>query len=134
MQVLLSDHNCEGYIQAIFDVLVHDDVWLELVPMKLVWFRDVNLSIKEDDETVWRFCQENNYLLLTGNRSTRDGEKSLELSIRRLVTPTSLPVLTIGNLKRVKADPVYRNQCAESLADIVDNLDNYRGVMRLYLP
>ena len=68
MQTILSDHNCEGYAQALFDVLQYDGDWLQLVPMKLEWFRDVGLSVRADDETVWHFCQENRYILLTGNR------------------------------------------------------------------
>jgi len=56
------------------------------------------------------------------------------MSVRRLLTPDSLPVLTIGNLQRVLADPTYRRACAERLAEIVDELHKYRGVTRLYLP
>ena len=67
-------------------------------------------------------------------RSRRDGRKSLELIVRRLVTPTSLPVLTIGNLRRLDSDPVYRRRCAERLAEIVDDIERYRGATRLYLP
>ena len=48
MQIILSDHNCEGQAQAIFNVLVYQR-WLELVPMELRWFRDVDLSIKASD-------------------------------------------------------------------------------------
>ncbi|MEZ4733425.1 MAG: hypothetical protein R3E79_40535 [Caldilineaceae bacterium] len=134
MQTILSDYNCEGQAQAIFEVLQYQGDWLELAPMELCRFRDVNLDKSADDDIVWRFCQEQGYLLLTGNRGTSDKHKSLEYVIRHLVTPTSLPVITIGNLKRVQADPVYRVQCAHRLADIVADLERYRGVMRLYLP
>lgn len=134
MQIILSDHNCEGQAKAIFDILRYDDTWLELVPMELRWFRDIKLSISADDETVWRLCQAQRYLLLTGNRRTDDGEDSLEFAIRRLITPDSLPVLTISNLKRVKADPIYCKRCAERLAAIVFDLQDHLGVTRLYLP
>lgn len=73
------------------------------------------------------------YILLTGNRSTKDGDKSLELTIRHLVTPDSLPVLTISNLRRINSDPVYRQRCAEQMAEMVDDIERYRGTMRLYL-
>ena len=39
MQVILSDHNCEGQASAIFDILLYDGTWLELVPMQLKWFQ-----------------------------------------------------------------------------------------------
>lgn len=134
MQIILSDHNCEGQAKAIFDVLQFDGIWLQLVPMQLKWFQQVNLSINATDEAVWRLCQEQGYLLLTGNRTADDKERSLEFAIRRLITPDSLPVITIGNLQRLNADLAYRKACAERLAEIVDELHKYRGVTRLYLP
>ena len=142
MQIILSDHNCEGHARKIFNVLVYDGDCLKLVPMKLQWFRDVGLSERASDETVWRFCQKHGYILLTGNRSTkacpersrRDGSQSLELTIRDLVTSDSLPVLTISNLQRVNSDLVYRRECAEQLAEIVDDIERFRGTPRLYLP
>ena len=134
MQVILSDHNCEGQASAIFDTLLYDGTWLKLVPMQLKWFQQIGLRVKAKDEEVWQLCQEHGYLLLTGNRTADDKEKSLEFTIQRLVTPNSLPVLTIGNLKRVSADPAYCKACAERLAEIVDELHKYRGVTRLYLP
>jgi len=83
---------------------------------------------------VWRFCQEHGYLLLTGNRTTKDGQQSLELTVRRLITPTSLPVITIGNLQRILSDRKYCERCAERLAEIVLDLEErHLGVTRLYL-
>lgn len=134
MQIILSDHNCEGQAQAIFDLLAYDGTWLQIVPMQLKWFQQIGLSTKASDETVWQLCQEQGYLLLTGNRTAKDKEKSLEFVIQRLMKPDSYPVLTIGNLKRVSVDPVYCKACAERLVEIVDELYKYRGVTRLYLP
>jgi len=82
---------------------------------------------------VWDFCQENGYILLTGNRSSDDGEKSLEFKIRRDQFEKCLPVLTIGNLKRINSDVVYRIKCAISLAEVVDGLDLHLGKLRVYL-
>lgn len=133
MQVIVSDHNCEGQAELIFNVLRFDGTWLELAPMELKWFRDVNLSKKTPDKDVWEYCQDNGYILLTGNRSGKDGEESLELQIRERYFKECLPVLTIGNLKRINSDVVYRVKCAERLAEIVDDLDLYIGRIRLYL-
>ena len=44
MQIILSDHNCEGQAKAIFDILRYDDTWLDLVPMELRWFCDIKLA------------------------------------------------------------------------------------------
>ena len=134
MQIVLSDHNCEGQAKAIYDVLRYDGTWLELSPIKLFLFDDVDLPISADDEQVWQLCQDRQYLLLTGNRTNKDQEKSLESTIRRFFTVNSLPVITIGNLKRVIPNPTYRTQCAERLAEIIYNLDNFRGTMRIFIP
>lgn len=133
MQWILSDHNCERHAQEIFYALqrLGYDV---LIPMTLNIFPDVNLPYSARDETVWRLCQEKGYLLLTGNRRTVDEEDSLELTIRRLYTPTILPVLTIGDMNRVLHDRNYCERCAICLAEIVIELDALRGVTRLYLP
>ena len=133
MQIILSDQNCEGHARAIFDMAKYEG-YLEWIPMELKMFHEVGLRRKADDETVWRFCQEHGYLLLTGNRSGKDGQISLELTIRRLVTSESLPVITIGNLGRVLARPEYRKQCADKLAEIVFELEKHRGITRLYIP
>ena len=132
MQIILSDHNCEGHARAIFDMLKYEG-YLEWIPMELKWVEDVGLSPSTGDETVWRFCQEHGYLLLTGNRSGDDGDLSLELITRRLVTSESLPVLTIGKNKVLRR-PDYCRRCAERLAEIVFELEKYRGITRLYLP
>lgn len=98
----------------------------------LTWEK-AGLVESANDEAVWRFCQEQQCLLITGNRTGKDGKKALEFVIRHLVTPTSLPVLTIANTKRVLPDYQYCLACAHRLADIIADIENYRGVTRLYL-
>jgi hypothetical protein len=133
MQVVLSDHNCAGQAQALFQTLEHQG-YLNLVPMQLRLFADVGLAEDADDETVWRLCQKNGYLLLTGNRKATDGDRSLEMVIRRLVTAESLPVVTISSLRRVLSDPAYCHACALRLAEIALDLADYQGLHRIYLP
>ena len=131
-QVILSDENCIGQLDAIFNELERLDL-VELLEIELRTWEQIGLKKGADDEIVWHFCQENHYLLVTSNRTGSDGNKSLEHTIRRLVTPTSLPVLTIGNPKRVTRDRKYCIACAQRLADIVFELEKYLGVTRLYL-
>lgn len=133
MQIILSDHNCEGHAQQIIFALNRIGL-AAIAPMRLALFSDVGLPFNAEDEVVWRLCQEENYLLLTGNRRTVDGKDSLELTIRRLYAPTILPALTIGDMNRVFYDRDYCERCAEHLAEIVLDLDRLRGVTRLYLP
>ena len=133
MQIVVSDHDCEGQAEAIFDALDRLGL-LPLIPMELRRFRQVGLSPGADDEVVWQFCQQRDYFLLTGNRSTKDDEQSLEQVMRRLVLDESLPVLTISNLRRVKTDWDYCQRCAERLATIVLDKEKNRGIPRLFLP
>lgn len=133
MQIILSDHNCEGQAQAIFRVLDLGG-YLKLIPMELRLFVDVGLSASAEDVVVWQYCQDTGVVLLTGNRKTSDGERSLESTIRRLNTSRSLPILTISNLRRVLLDATYCQACALRLAEIVLNIEIYYGARRLYLP
>ena len=71
-------------------------------------------------------------LLLTNNRDMR-GDDSLALTIREESTPTSLPVLTIGDLDRL-AEPEYRRRCATRIVEIVLDLDTYMGAGRVFIP
>lgn len=75
MQIVLSDHNCEGQAKAIFHVLRYQG-YASLLSLNLLFFPDVGLNISADDEVVWHLCQEKGYLLLTGNLQ-RHGVKSL---------------------------------------------------------
>ncbi|MEM7537402.1 MAG: ACP S-malonyltransferase [Chloroflexota bacterium] len=132
-QIILSDENCEGQANHIFRILTYRG-YTELLSLELKMLPDVGLPRGVDDRTIWLHCQEHKYLLLTGNRTTTDGHESLEYAIQDLVTPTSLPVLTISNLKRIPRDSEYLIRCAERLADIVMYLEEYHlGTRRLYL-
>ena len=135
MVIVLSDHNCLGQARQLF-LVVNQPEYAE-IEVELKSFDDVGLPKEADDETVWKFCQDNGVLLLTGNRSGADGEMSLEAVVRHHYTPEILPVLTISNLKRVIPDKDYCERCAlkllEFVIDMVDE-DKYLGVTRLYLP
>jgi hypothetical protein len=96
-------------------------------------FDEMKLPINSDDRVVWHLAQSNRMILLTANRSMK-GENSLEQVMREEITPTSLPVITIGNADRVLNEPEYRERCATRLVEIVLDLDAYRGVGRLFIP
>jgi hypothetical protein len=133
MQKILADHNCEGQAEAIFNALRYHG-FSSLISIELVLFHDVGLTKTAKDVDVWRLCQEAGYLLLTGNRTADDGAQSLEVNINRFLTADSLPVVTIGNLRRVMVDPEYCWRCAEDLVEFVLDLNNVRGVPRVYIP
>lgn len=124
----LIDRNLEGYAIQLLGTLASQG-WLELFSIHFGMFHEVELAVNSSDRAVWRFAQENQMILLTANRRMK-GIDSLEQTIRQENTVTSLPVLTIGNLDRF-SDRDYREQCAVRLADILLDLENYRGVGRI---
>jgi predicted nuclease of predicted toxin-antitoxin system len=128
---VLADHNLEGQALLLWGTLASEG-WLELIRLRLVTLAEVGLAADANDRDVWRYVQNNGLILLTGNRRMR-GDDSLERTIRREVTPRSLPVLTVANVERLD-ERLYRERCASRFLEIVLDLDNYRGVGRIYIP
>lgn len=106
--------------------------WLDLGPLPFATFAQVGLPIDSSDREVWRFAQGHGMILLTNNRNMR-GEDSLEQTIRNENAPTSLPVLTIGRIERLR-DSSYRGRCAIRLIEIGLEVENYLGTGRIYIP
>jgi predicted nuclease of predicted toxin-antitoxin system len=115
MITILVDHNIEGQALMLWR-LITTEGWSELLPLQFIMFSQVNLPPESDDRTVWRFAQENRMILLTANRNMAE-EDSLEQTIREENTPTSLPILTIGNVKRM-IERDYRERCVEQLLEV----------------
>jgi hypothetical protein len=130
MQFLI-DHNLTGEVDLLYGALAATG-WLELVSIQFVTFADVNLPEDIDDRSLWRFVQAHQMLLLTENRNMK-GMNSLEQTIREESTPLSLPIITIGSRDRLDVRD-YRRRCAERLAEIVIDLESYRGVSRIFIP
>lgn len=130
--IFLIDHNLKGHALVFFGAIATQG-WLDIVPMQFVTFAEMDLSINSDDRTVWRLAQENQMILLTANRSMK-GKDSLEQVMREENTPTSLPVVTIGNIERLLAEPDYRDRCVNRLVDIVVDIEDYQGARRIFIP
>lgn len=131
MITVLVDHNLEGQATLLWGTLAADG-WLDLVTITMARLSDHGLSTESSDRTIWRFAQAHGMLLLTGNRNMK-GDDSLEQTLREERLPTSLPVLTIGNVSRLE-ERGYREQCAERLVEIVIELENHLGIGRLFIP
>lgn len=101
--------------------------------MSFQTFREAGLDPGSLDDVVWRFCQAKGFYLLTSNRS-EDAEDSLEATLRREGTPTSLPVFTLPLPDRVYHSPAFLERVVEKLLDFVLYADNIRGAGRLFLP
>lgn len=130
MKVLLDHHmNKHGILLW---ATMGSEGWLKLLDIPMLTFDDVELPIDSSDRVVWRFAQEKQLILLTGNRNN-EGEDSLEHTIRNENIPSSLPVVTISVVSRME-ERAYREQCAERLVEIVLNIENYLGIGRIYIP
>lgn len=127
----LSDHDIEGYAQLLWGTLASAG-WLELMPLELNTFYEIELPINSNDREVWQFAQANGLILITNNRNMSD-EISLEHTIRKENKLDSLPVLTIGNVDRL-AELAYRERCADALVEIALDLENHLGRGRIYIP
>jgi hypothetical protein len=128
----LIDHNLGGHAEILMGNIVSQG-WLELLPIKFITFKEINLSIDSNDRIVWRFAQANQMLLLTANRSMK-GEESLEQVLREENTAISLPVITIGDANRFLADRVYRNRVTDRLIEILLDIEAWMGVGRIFVP
>ncbi|MEQ9359550.1 ACP S-malonyltransferase [Coleofasciculus chthonoplastes] len=130
--IFLIDHNLGGHAEILLGNLASQG-WLELLPIRFVSFKEINLSIDSNDRIVWRTAQANQMILLTANRSMK-GENSLEQVLREENTVNSLPVMTIGDTDRFLADRAYRNRCVDRILEIVLDIENWMGVGRIFIP
>jgi hypothetical protein len=109
-----------------------DEFWMA-INVPLLTFEGVGLGEETSDDEVWRRCQLEQWVLITGNRNDED-ETSLEATIRLENTPDSLPVLTIGRPAEVMTSAEYAVRVTEKMVDLLLDIDRFRGTGRLYLP
>lgn len=129
---VLIDHNLRGHAEILLGNIASLG-WLEILPIRFVTFKEMNLPINSNDRVVWRLAQANQMILLTANRSMK-GENSLEQVLREENRLDSLPVITIGDADRFLADRVYRNRCVDRILEILIDIEIWIGVGRLFIP
>jgi hypothetical protein len=129
---LLADHNVEGQAHLLFGAL-QSLGWADLLDLHLATFADIGLTAAATDREVWLRAQADGMLLLTDNRN-KSGQDSLEQTLLNEPSDMLLPVLTVGRAQRLLIDHAYREACAERIAEIVLDLETYRGIPRLYIP
>lgn len=130
--IFLIDHNLGGHAEILLGNIASQG-WLELLPIRMVTFKEINLATHSNDRIVWRLAQANQMILLTANRSMK-GKNSLEQVIREENTADSFPVITIGDADRFLADRVYRNRCVDRILEILLDIETWMGVGRLFIP
>jgi hypothetical protein len=131
MITILVDHDIEGQAALLWDTLVEQG-WPELIPVQKLTLREIGLPENSADRIVWRYVQEQQVILITGNRNMRDRD-SLEKTLRDENFADSLPVFTISRVDRI-AEREYRIRCIVRLMEVLLNIENYFGVGRVFIP
>lgn len=135
MPAIMADHDVEGQVHVLLRLLTSAEwyeVWQELA-VRIESFAHLGLPVDSSDAELWRLCQAQQIILITGNRN-RAGPEALEAVIAQYNTSTSLPVLTIGDPRRVLSSPAYADRVVTRLLAYLLDLENFRGTGRLYLP
>ena len=135
MPTIMADHDIEGQVRALLRLLT-SAAWYEVwhgLAMRVESFASLGLPENTSDAALWQFCQTPQIILITGNRN-KAGTNALEAVIERNNTPTSLPVLTIGTPPRVLSSREYAERVATRLLEVLHDVEQYRGIGRLYLP
>jgi hypothetical protein len=135
MRGILADTNVGKQRRALVAIWSSEtwrDLWSDL-GLSVVSFPALGLSFDAPDSLIWRTCQREELVLLTGNRNHR-GPDSLEATTRAENQPDSLPVITIGDPDRVLQDRRYAEIVAERLLEKLIAIDDFRGAGRIYVP
>ncbi len=128
---VLLDNDVDGFQSLLADAIERIG-WSEFRLVEFVTLKEVGLLRTAKDREIWRFCQYNSLILFTANRNREDPD-SLERTLGEENMPSSLPVLTISNQKRLR-NSAYREACVERLLTIILDLNNYLGTGRLFIP
>jgi len=135
MPRIMADHSVEGHLHVLADIWsspAWGDIW-EAMECEIESFARLGIPQDAPDTDLWELCQEEEIVLVTGNRNA-EGAESLENAMATLGTPQSLPVITIGDPDRLLRDRHYAQRAAAQLLEYLLDLDNLRGAGRLYIP
>lgn len=135
MPRIMSDNDVKGYFRILVGICESEwwrDVWEEL-RVEVFTFEDLGLSESASDAEIWRACQDQDIVLITGNRNA-DDPASLEVTIRQHNDAECLPVLTLADPERIARDRSHAESVVERMLEVLIDLDAVRGTGRLYLP
>ena len=108
-------------------------VWRNDLGLVVEVFPTLGLAYNAPDAVIWRTCQREELVLITGNRNKR-GPDSLEAVIQNENQPDSLPVVTIADSNRILQDRPYAHLVAERLLEKLVAIDEFRRTGRIYVP
>ncbi len=131
---LMADNDVLGHVNRLAAICQTPE-WVEFwrdLGCVLDTFHDLGLSTDASDAEIWRACQANQIILITGNRAAKSSD-SLDATIREENDAKCLPVLTLSNRDRVLQDRDYAEAVVERLFEILLEIDRLRGTGRLFL-
>jgi len=133
--ILLDNHIGEDFFHLIEREFKNGQwgAWWMDLGLDVLTLDAVNMPHDSPDDMVWHTCQQEGLVLLTGNRN-RDGDDSLEETIRRHNQPDALPVITISDVRRFGRDSAYDARLAGNLLSYLIDIDKVRGTGRLFVP
>jgi hypothetical protein len=135
MAGIIADHNVEGHFEVLLRLWTSEawqSIW-ESLELEVESFERLGLPHDTSDRDLWMMCQQREIVLLMANRND-EGSESLEATIRALNDPRSLPVLTIADPESVLTSRDYAERVAIQVLEYLLELDNFRGVGRLFVP
>ncbi len=135
MRGILPDNDVEGFVKVMLAIWLSDtwrDIWNEL-ELAVRTFAELGLSRESSDAAIWRVCQSEELVLITGNRNS-DEPDSLEAVIRAENQLDSLPVVTLADLERMARNRDYAERAAIGLLEKLVSIDDFRGAGRIYVP
>lgn len=135
MLKIMADNDVVGHVRALIQICESppwDEFWHE-AECELFSLEDLGLEEDATDAEIWNSCQENEIVLITGNRNA-DQPESLKMTIRLRSNEESLPVITLADRDRTVRDRAYAETVVERILEILFDLHNLRGTGRLYVP
>ncbi len=135
MLKIMADNDVVGHVRALIQICESppwDEFWHK-ARCEFLTLADLGLPENATDAEIWNACQENEIVLVTGNRNA-DRPESLEMTIPLRNDEQSLPVITLADRDRIDRDRAYAETVVERVLEILFDFDNLRGTRRLYVP
>lgn len=137
MHGLLADVNLEGHLPYLRRLMEREGI-LEILTelgISLVTFPELGLDRETNDRALWHFCQEHGWVLFTDNRN-REGENSLDATVRDSWHEGRLPVLTLASKRNFEIRATYATRVAKDVAEllVVAFVDKIRNQSRIFVP
>ncbi len=134
--IVLADHDVRGAVEAIRRSLSGDE-WSQVIAflnLQFTTFESFGLARDAADREVYRVCQDAGALLVTADRTKKDGPESLESVLEAETGRSCRPVLTLSDPNRVCRDRSFAIRCSVKLINVCMDIDPRRGERRIYVP